>query len=1016
MGRPLRLAALFLASTLAGVAFAQSPKQNQNPKADLVATTEAQEPEAERKALHVPPGFEIQLVAAEPDVYKPMNLAFDDRGRLWVTSSLEYPWPAKEGRPRRDKVTILEDFGTDGRARKVTTFVEGLNIPIGVLPVPGGALVHSIPNIWFFPDIDGDGKADGKEPYYGSIGFRDTHGMASAFSWGFDGWIYGCHGFNNDSALAGRDGKAINLSSGNTYRMRPDGSHIEQWTWGQVNPFGLSFDPLGNLFSCDCHTRPLFCLLRGAYYDSFGKPHDGLGYGPPMMSHDHYSTGIAGVTYYSADHFPPEWRDTIFVGNVVTSRVNHDKLQWRGSSPWAVEQPDFIVSDDPWFRPVDIELGPDGALYVADFYNRIIGHYEVPLTHPGRDRHRGRIWRIVYKGTDGKNPAPRMPHADFDKASDEELIADLARPSLPVRIRAANALARRGTKVVEAVSAAAKASSPESRVHANWILQRVHALDNDRLVAMARDGDRAVRVHAMHIAAERAELDETTHEAVTIALNDPDAFVRRAAADALSRHPDAAKNVRPLLNVRRTIPGEDTHLLHAVRMATRDQLRPGTPWPKVGDLGPDDAKLLADVAPGSHGKESAAFLMEYLAAHDEAPDTLLRYVHHIARWGDDATKDRLIAFGAAKGKDRPVLLASILKEFVRGLQEYGAPLPEATRKQAIALLDVLLRSGKNDQIPAGIELADTIRLPEAKPGLIALLNAERAEEGHRAAAAAALAAIDPAAAVPSLARTLESAAEPVGLRTHVANLLGKANRDDARAALLATLPTAPSQLQTSIAVALAPNRAGAQGLLAAVAAGKASPRLLQDRAVQVWLNQTGLPDLDERIAKLTAGLPAADERVQQLLERRRLGLAGAKGAADAGSAVFKKSCGVCHQIGGEGAKVGPQLDGVGIRGAERLLEDVLDPNRNVDQAFRMTTLALDDGRVLNGLLLREEGEILVLADSEGKEVRVPKKSVEERKVSALSPMPADMAERIPEADFYNLMSYLLAQKQKPESK
>jgi hypothetical protein len=196
---------------------------------------------------------------------------------------------------------------------------------------------------------------------------------------------------------------------------------------GQVNPFGLTFDPLGNLYSADCHTRPQYLLLRGAHYPSFGKPDDGLGFGPEMIAHDHGSTGIAGTVYYAADHFPPAYRGTLFNGNPVTNKVNHDTLEWHGSSPRAVEQPDFLTSDDPWFRPVDLVLGPDGALYLADFYNRIIGHYEVDLAHPGRDRTSGRIWRIVYRGPDGKGPVPTAP--DLSAASAEALVNALARPT-----------------------------------------------------------------------------------------------------------------------------------------------------------------------------------------------------------------------------------------------------------------------------------------------------------------------------------------------------------------------------------------------------------------------------------------------------------------------------------------------------------------------------------------------------------------------------------------------------------
>src|SRR5262249_55053111 len=195
----------------------------------------------------------------------------------------------------------------------------------------------------------------------------------------------------------------------------------------------------------------------------------------------------------------------------------------------------------------------------------------------------------------------------------------------------------------------------------------------------------------------------------------------------------------------------------------------------------------------------------------------------------------------------------------------------------------------------------------------------------------------------------------------------------------------------------------------AVTTGKASARLLQERAVTVRLAAARVPNLRQRLAKLTTGLAPADAKLEKLLAARRQGFQTAKTDVAKGAAVVAKSCAICHQVGGQGVKVGSQWDGIGLRGLDKLLEDVLDPNRNVDQAFRTTNLTLTSGQVVQGLLLREEGAVLVLADQQGKEVRVAKKDVEERSVSPLSPMPANFAEQVSEPDFYNLFASLLAE-------
>ena len=1024
--RPRRLARFWAGMSLlafAGVASAADPPA-------LVAKSEARTPADERKAFHLPEGFEIQLVAAEPEIHKPLNIAFWlDQGRLWVTDTLEYPFPVPVGQPGRDGVKLLSDFGPDGKARKVETFTTGLNIPIGVLPLPGRdeALVHSIPYVY---TMSRDGK---KEPLYKSYGHRDTHGMTNNFTWGFDGWIYACHGFSNESTVQGSDQQPITMQSGNVYRMKADGSHLEYVTHGQVNPFGLAFDSLGNLYSCDCHSRPVYQLLRGAWYPSFGKPHDGLGFGPEMCGHDHGSTAISGIVYYAAEAFPKAFRENVFIGNPVTNRINRDTLQWHGTTPNAIEQPDFLVSDDPWFRPVDLVLGPDGAMYVADFYNRIIGHYEVPLTHPGRDRERGRIWRIVYTERDAKVTGYAAKNdANGRPPTVRKLIEDLGDPNLSVRTRAANRLLEEPNpmqavalldQVVNRQGAEKEVDNPWRRVHALWVLHRFGAVTDKTLAHAAADPDRAVRTHAMRTIAERGGArgprGDFENPAVKLArkgLSDTDPHVRRAAADALGRHPETG-NIKPLLTLRESTASDDTHLIHVVRMALRDQLRDEAAWGWVNaqSLSDRERAEIADVAAGVPSVASADYLMDQLKQHTESRGNMARYVHHVARYGQASTEPALLrllqdpktqATGGLEGQ------ATLLKEFQQGRQERSAPLNEDQRQYAAGVIGALLDSPRSNEVAEGIALAGSFKFAAVRDRLTALAANSKATDRYRTEALAAVAAIDPKAAVPLLGKALGETEAPIAVRERAAALLSSGNQAEGQAELLKVLPTAPERIQRAIAAALAARQPGAEALLNAIAAGKASARLLQDNRVANLLNNAKVPNLSDRLATLLRGLPPADARLNELIASRRRGFASAiKGQPCAlGSKVFETQCASCHQIAGKGAKIGPQLDGVGLRGLERILEDLLDPSRNVDQMFRASSLALKDGRVVSGLLLNDDGAVFVIADAQGKEIRVPKDTVEERAVSPLSPMPANFTDQITEADFYRLVAYLLSQR------
>jgi putative heme-binding domain-containing protein len=988
----------------------------------LVAPSDARSPENERRGFQLPPGFEAQLIVSEPDIQKPMQLAFDTRGRIWVTCSVEYPWAAL-GRSGKDKIVVLEDLGPDGKARKVTTFADDLNIPIGILPLPDGktVLASSIDPgdkdtpaacwIWKLTDDNGDLKYDRKEKLYGPFGIRDTHGMVNSFTLMPDGWVYACHGFSNDSKPKGKDGHEITLNSGSTIRFRPDGHRIEVYSRGQVNPFGMTFDRHFNFYNADCHSRPMTQFLRGAVYESFGKPHDGLGYGPNMIAHDHSSTGLCGLAWYEATHFPKEYTGSMFLGNVVTSRINLDTIEFTGSSPKAVARPDFLISDDLWFRPVDVRLGPDGALYVNDFYNKIIGHYEVDLKHPGRDRTRGRMWRIVYKG------APK-PLENYAAKKTDELDETLGSTNITARMLATHELIRRTLSGEQdnAVVADQIRNVPNSvtrAAHRLWVQEAIgHATAARNAVEdKAKIDAPDVDVHRIRIATARTEWDRehqptsTTDREKSAWKNDPQTI--RAWLDRATAVPNSA-HLQRLLGLLPQIPAGDVQMRHAARIALRETLKLDATWATIRKKAPTEAEvtILADVLPGLPTPQAAEFLTGQLPVLSKDPGRLPGYIEHAARWSDNPSA--LLTFVQTHKADDLRTSVVLFDGYRKGLQQRAKSLSEAEKAYAVSIVGKGIGDADPGTVGRCFEIAGSLRLNPVLATISAFASRKDRGDAQRAQAFATLMAIDAAQGKAVCAKVLNDAEEPVVVRERAAQALGNSR---SYPELLAAIEKAPARIQTAIASSMAGQADGAEQLLKAIAAGKASPRLLQDRGVEAKLRESKLPNLTARVGELTKGMPSADTRMINLMNQRRSQFASAKTDAKLGAESFKKNCANCHQLGGEGAKVGPQLDGVGIRGLDRLLEDILDPSRNVDQAFRATTLNLNDGRSLTGLILREEGAITVMADNLGKDIRIETKSIDEKKTSNLSPMPANFHEAVKEDEFLNLLAFLLNQRQ-----
>ncbi len=1136
-------------------------------------------PRQQQKLFHLPSGFEIQLVVSEPEIGQPMNLNFDARGRLWITSSVEYPYPADSAgvQPRpdrfggigqhdpRDWVTIVEGFAKDGHGLNVTNFATGLNIPIGQTALGKGdeAIVYSIPNIDKFTDEDRDGIAEKRSKLYGPVGNIDTHGMVNSFTPWIDGWIYGCHGFSNTSEITDDQGTLTRLTSGNTYRFRADGSRFEAFTYGQVNPFGMTFDPLGNLYNADCHSMPVYQLLRGARYPHFGAKPDALGFGPTMINHNHGSTGICGPVYYSAEHFPKDYRDNLFICNPVSQVIHRDKLKQFGSTYQVETQPDFIRCDDTWFRPVDLKMGPDGALYIADFYNPIIGHYESPLDHPDRDRTHGRVWRVVYTGGDASSqPLTRMK--DLTELNESELLRQLDSSNVLVRTLATNLLVDGySSQVSQAVTLIQSEASPQRLAHSLWVVERTQGLNNGDLLKLAANPDPLVRVHLMKALAERGGWSRVEYEIVRKGLQDKNAFVVRAAIDALGRHPDAA-NVRPILAAWKQALPEDTHLEYVVRLALREHFRRNkVPAEESSHKWNEEEKLqltaIANVAESDSAaqwlilhqdsehidwevlrrvarqaatqhdsdmlkriieltRESPAWkqlsvLNQFSMAHQEAGSR--PFEHVLARgWAERlwrelnqelgrplpwtvyslngsvpielnpwAPRDRRISSGDTKtfldsivhGEQQTGILRSRSFRLPKQIHFWlcgqdGLPNKQSLNKNLVRVVlvennEVIARqyvprndvasqvsislnehSGKSGYIevvdgndaasyawiavwgfspevpplPVGdttcsksdlLKLVRDFRIFSAKDQLTKLLDEPILDWDTRISIAETLEVLGTRGGMSDrLIAWLNDSLLPSEERQRVIRLLGREGTPHIHKALIDQLKNAAAQEQVEISMVLGETEEGVSSLLDAIEQGQASAYVLQNvnwkQRTESVVKSAGLKD---RIAKLIEGFPSASEQEEAEIQKALVDYSLNDPSLEGGAKSFEKRCTACHQLNGHGNLVGPQLDGIGNRPLERIVEDILAPNRNVDAAFRTVLIQTIDGQIISGLPRREEGEVLVLADAEGKEVRIAKDDIELRKQSPLSLMPANLGKQIPKSEFMDLIRFLLSQ-------
>jgi putative membrane-bound dehydrogenase-like protein len=527
------------------------------------------------KKMKVPEGFSVELVASEPDIVNPVAMTFDERGRVWITESFEYP--RSSAGPGRDRVKVLEDTDGDGKADKFTVFAEGLNIPSGIAVGHGGVWVANAPDILFLQDTDGDGKADKREVVVTGFGRADTHELPNSLTWGPDGWLYGLNGVFNHSHVEHK-GKTYDFTCA-LFRIHPRTRDFELFAEGTSNPWGVAWDPLGSAFVSACVIDHLWHLTETGYYHRQGGPY------PPftwkidsIVSHKHQLAAYCGIHYFDSDAYPPEYRDLLYMGNIHGGCINVDALS-RDSSTYRGEgRDDFLTANDVWFMPVVQKTGPDGCLYVLDWYDRYHCYQDARRDPEGIDRGHGRLYRIRYQDS------PRAARFDLAIETDDQLIARLSSPNVYFRDLAQRLLVERDSDSARPnlQSIVLDDAAPlKTRMHALWALVGAGRLDVKFHAALLDHDNPALRAWGVRAAGNLGKVDPSIAEKV--------------AALAKDEHPDVQLQVTIAA---RKIDGLDPVALLVSVAATcgDDKLIPHIVWqnlyPLLGDAGP---KFLAEM-------------------------------------------------------------------------------------------------------------------------------------------------------------------------------------------------------------------------------------------------------------------------------------------------------------------------------------------------------------------------------------------------------------------------------------
>jgi putative membrane-bound dehydrogenase-like protein len=973
------LAVTAIGFTIAGRA--GDPKKDFSAELPRIAPTE---PADALKTIHVAPGFHVELVASEPLIRSPVAIDFDEDGRMYVAEFPEYNQIDNPKFKEHGCIKVLESTKGDGKYDKATVYAPNLDSPVALACYDGGLFVGAVPDIYYFKDTDGDGKADKKKVIYtGFAKDRAGEAMLNSFRWGLDNRFH-VSTSNAGGLVRNADDKeaAAKNVRGNAFLFDPATHHFELTTG--AGQHGMTMDDWGNKFVCD-NSNPINMVM----YDGRYVARNPYVQAPPVAINiaeearttqlkrisppepwrvlrtklrvagtvpgpietgkptGHF-TGATGVTVYRGDAFPKEYHGNIFVGEVSNNLVYRAKLAPNGVAFTAkrAEPPDreFLASTDNWFRPVQFANGPDGCLYVIDMYRELIETVvsipPVILKHldPASGINRGRIYRIV---PDGFKPRP-MPM--LSKATTKELVKLLEHPNGWHRDTASRLLYQRQDKAAIPLLRLAKdirfKGSPLGRLHA------LYALDGLKALQSMRFGDEDPRVieHQLRLS---------------------ESLERRSLISSLSLQDHEGARVRyQLAFTLGHFPGADTDRC-LVKLAERDGQ---DPWMRLAILtsagdhaGAIFALMLAKSNLGSttHGKLLLAGLAGQIGAANKA-DSLAALVKAL---------DELPAGETALGKD-------LMKQLMSKLPPAARSKIEKAGKAGALFTELLTQASK---------VAADAKHPAAE----------------RAAAARTL-SLAKFEQVQGLLGDLLTFRQPEAVQRAALESLARFDQPRVPALVLAAWPGLSPQVRATAAETLFARPAWIGAFLDAVEQGKVKTGEV-DPARIALMRASADAKLRARADKLFA-MSKLSKRADVVAAYQKALLL--KGDAASGKAIFKKECAACHRLEGVGEQIGAELGAIREKGSDAILLSILDPNREVLPKFLAYRLVTDSGRIITGMIAAETATSITIRRADTTSETVLRINVEELRSTGMSFMPEGLETLINQQGMADLLAYL----------